>query len=73
MALAAIAGGAIYLIATRGQKWPESEERDDEPVPGDSEIEQTAPLGEVVAESDIEVDVQLGLDVDGDAGVPPDD
>lgn len=41
VALAAIVGGGVYLVATRGQRWPDTdaEVADDEPVPGDADDE----------------------------------
>ena len=81
VALAAIAGGAIYLVATRGQTWPDA----DAAVTDDAELDGVGPLDDVddldaadaadAADADGEASLfdDTGIDVDGDAGVPPRD
>ena len=60
VALAAIVGGGLYLVATRGRRWPEPEVNDGEAVTDDEAVTD----GEFVTDADVVTDVDDADDRD---------
>ena len=74
VALAAIVGGALYLVATRGRRWPDAppvEATDDATPLAADELDRATDLGDAAADEPRDVDPSL-VDSASMADDPPD-